>query len=138
MEKAGQKVRIALKNLETLSYVCTDSDLLMNLYSSVHEITQEFKEKLPSKEGLLLTTTQTQNQALRTKKKYKSIRAKLKLGYGSLPQPRQHGRKRGNSKFRNRVGIRANTHRKVCLCVFMYQNVPFGLHFINHKFTSFV
>ena len=117
VEKAGQKVRIALKNLETLSHVCTDAELLMNLYSSVHDITKEFKEKLPSKEGLFLTTVQAQKQALHIKKKYKSITSKLKSGYGSLPHPRQHGRKRQNSKFRNRVGIRASNCRKVSLCL---------------------
>ena len=104
MEKAGLKVRIALKRLETLSYVCMDAEMLMNLCSSVHKITEKFQEKLPSEDGLLLTTTQTQKQALRTKKKYKSISSKLKFGYGSLPNPKKHGRKRTNSKFRNHVG----------------------------------
>ena len=110
MEKAGLKVRIALKRLET-SYVCTDAEMLMNLCSSVHNITEKFQEKLPSEDGLLLTTTQTQTQALCTKKK--SISSKLKFGYGSLPNPKKHGRKRANSKFRNRVGIRASKLRKV-------------------------
>ena len=35
MEKAGLKVRIALKRLETLSYVCMDAEMLMNLCSLV-------------------------------------------------------------------------------------------------------
>ena len=87
VEKAGQKVRIALKRLKTLSYVCTDAEMLMNLQSSIHDITEKFEEKLPSPDGLLLTATQTQKQALHTKKKYKSISSKLKLGYGSLPNP---------------------------------------------------
>ena len=115
VEKAGQKVRIALKRLETLSYACTDAEMLMNLQSSIHDITEMFQEKLPSQDGLLLTATQTQKQALRTKKKYKSISSKLKLGYGSLPNPKRHGRKRMNSKFTNRVGIRASKLRKVCV-----------------------
>ena len=67
MEKAGLKVRIALKRLETLSYVCMDAEML-NLCSLVHKITEKFQEKLPSEDGLLLTTTQTQKQALCTKK----------------------------------------------------------------------
>ena len=92
-EKASQKVRIALKRVETLSYMCTAAEILMNLQSSVHDITEKFQEKLPSQDGLLLTVSQTQKQALRTKKKYKSISSKLKLGYGSLPNPKTHGRK---------------------------------------------
>ena len=64
VEKAGQKVRIALKRLETLSYVCTDAEMLTNLQSSIHDITEKFQEKLPSQDGLLLTVTQTQKQAL--------------------------------------------------------------------------
>ena len=91
VEKAGQKVRFALKRLETLSYVCTVAEMLMNLQSSVQDITEKFQEKLPSQDGLLLTATQTQKQALRTKKKCKSITSKLKLEYGSLPNSKRHG-----------------------------------------------
>ena len=71
-----------------MSYVCTVAEMLMNLQSSVQDITEKFQEKLPSQDGLLLTATQTQKQALRTKKKYKSITSKLKRGYGSLQIPR--------------------------------------------------
>ena len=53
--------------------------MLMNLQSSVQDITEKFQEKLPSQDGLLLTATQTQKQALSTKKKYKPITSKLKL-----------------------------------------------------------
>ena len=44
-----------------------------------HDITEKFQEKLPSQDGLLLIATQTQKQALRTKKKHKWISSKLKL-----------------------------------------------------------
>ena len=64
-----------------------------------------------------MTATQTQKQALCTKKKYKSITSKLKLGYGSLPNPKRHGRKR--TKFRNYIGIRASKLQKVCVYIYI-------------------
>ena len=43
VEKASQKVRIAIKRLETLSNACTDAEILMNLQSSVQDITEKFQ-----------------------------------------------------------------------------------------------
>lgn len=55
------------------------------------------------------------SRAIKTKRKYAHIRARQQSGYCSaLTEGKKRGRKRANSKFRNRVGCKADRLRKVC------------------------
>ena len=124
------EVRITLKTIGSLTYNCTDehTDALVELSTKLKDIVSEFKIALPHTDGLLL------RPHLRKKAKL-SLQRKTSLGARSLPQPLKRGRKKQDSKYRNRVGKRAQHLRKVQDTMFactysvppLNMATPFGL-----------
>lgn len=111
---AGVKARIALKSLETLTYSCTDAEMLLEVEERLQRLLQDLKAQLPQEEGLVIWPAIV-SRAIKTKRKYAHIRARQQSGYCSaLTEGKKRGRKRANSKFRNRVGRKADHLRKVC------------------------
>ena len=111
---AGVKARIALKSLETLTYSCTDAEMLLEVEERLQSLLQDLKAQLPQEEGLVIRPAIV-SRAIKTKRKYAHIRARQQSGYCSaLTEGKKRGRKRANSKFRNRVGRKADRLRKVC------------------------
>ena len=109
---AGVKARIALKSLETLTYSCTDAEMLLEVEERLQSLLQDLKAQLPQEEVIRPAIL---SRAIKTKRKYAHIRARQQSGYCSaLTEGKKRGRKRANSKFRNRVGRKADRLRKVC------------------------
>ncbi len=113
--KAGERARITLKSLETLSYSCSDSKLLLDFGDKLQVLLGEFRDQLPQEEGLIVRPAIV-TRAIRTKRKYAHIRAasQQRVRYSALPETKS-GRKKQNPKFRNRVGTKADRLRKVSI-----------------------
>ena len=79
---AGVKVCIALKSLETLTYSCTDADMLLELEERLQSLHHDLKAQLPQEEGLVIQPAVV-STAMRTKRKYAQIRARQQSGYCS-------------------------------------------------------
>ena len=74
MKKAAENTRITLKSIETLTYSCTDTSLLLQLNSQLTENLENFRQHLPSSEGLIIRPGAI-TRALKTKRKYRQIKA---------------------------------------------------------------
>ena len=101
-------LRITLEGLKTLSFNCQDSDLLVSI-ADVKKILERFKNQLPTSEGLILRPC----AAVRAR----HALIKARRNFATLPKQAHRGRPRLNSKYRMRVGVKAQTSRKVCYYV---------------------
>ena len=95
------------------------ADMLLELEERLQSLHHDLKAQLPQEEGLVIRPAVV-SRAMRTKRKYAQIWARQQSGYCSaLTEGKKSGRKRANSKFRNRVGRKADRLRKVCHQLFM-------------------
>ena len=76
LKTAGEKVRIQLKEIETLSYSCTSTEDLLELNQELKKLKTTFQSKLPHREGIVLHAAVS--QARKVKRKYAQIKSKLK------------------------------------------------------------
>ena len=79
---AGVKAQIALKSLETLTYSCTDTEMLLELEERLQRLLQDLKAQLPQEEGLVIRPAIV-SRATKTKRTYAHIRARQQSGYCS-------------------------------------------------------
>ena len=109
-EHLAQEVRITLKTLNGYTYNCTEEhqDILIDLHDRLQKLTEEFKSKLPQQDGLLLRPQVRKRLKL-------SLQKKVSKGTKPLPSPSKRGRKKQSSDYRNRVGRKAQSLRKVNL-----------------------
>ncbi len=109
-----QEVRIALKELESLSFDMEDANSLRSLL----DLRVKYNKDLHTEEGLILRPqpTSTTERARKLKLKYKRLQQRA-VPYGSLESKLQPGRPRADERYRNRVGRRAANFRKVWLNV---------------------
>ena len=94
-----------MKVLETLTYACTNPDQLEKLASKLDLLISDFRASLPKSEGLILRPQArfaARNRARKIKHKYLNLTLRLK-----------RGRTKSDWRYRNRVGQKANTFRKV-------------------------
>lgn len=116
---AGERVRIQLKEIETLSYSCTSSEDLQQLHHQLKNLKSEFQSKLPHLEGIVLRPAVS--HALKVKRKYAHITRKRQLKYCSVLSEAKGRRKTQlDSCYRNRVGAKAERLRKVCSIILMH------------------
>lgn len=115
MKREAQKVRITLKAIEGLTYTCSNQKLLSDLNQSLDHALLEFRNKLPCEQGLVI-------RPLMAKKKKRSENSLKVQKVSSLPLHKKRGRTSQDSKYRNRVGRRADKLRKVRNCVFKGEN----------------
>ena len=101
----GVRTRTNLKVLETLTYSCTCLAQLEILANKLDNIITEFRSCLPKADGLLLRP----QARLLSKKRAKQIQYK----YLTLPPRIKRGRAKDDWRYRNRVGHKAETLRKV-------------------------
>lgn len=103
----AREVRITLESIKCLTYDVTEEqyDILDQLHSGMKQLMSNFREHLPHKEGLLVRP-EVQNRATTVYNKKKSKRI------SKLIQRASAGRKRMPASFRNRIGIKANKHKK--------------------------
>ena len=94
----AQKVRITLKALEGLTYVCTDAFLLEDINKKLDGVMANVRSTLPAADGLVI------RPAIKDRIKQSEVRPAQ--GYSSLPQYHKRGKKRDDYKYRNRVGKR--------------------------------
>ena len=107
----GQRARETLKIIQTLTYSCDDYGVLDDLNCKLNEALFQFKKCIPSSEGIIVRPAIAQ----RTNLKFQIRRAKrITEKYGSLKLHTKRGPKRLDAAFRNRVGRRASSLRKVC------------------------
>ena len=111
LKAAAQKARITLKEIESLTYTCISSTDLVLLGQQLDDMKTSFhgfQSKLPRSESIIIRASAVET-ANRTKKKYASLMARQRRC--SVLTAR--GRRKGDSRFRNRVGVRADRLRKV-------------------------
>ena len=115
------KARVNLKAIESLTYTCTDPQLLRKLNNQLQSIINDFRSNLPENEGIVVLPAvhERAKRALRNKKSLNQL---------SLPLYKKRGRKRLDSAYRNRVGRKANALRKVHL-------IPTPTHSSTYKIT---
>ena len=87
---------------------------LNKLLDEVQHLHEEFCSTLPRTDGLLIRSSSLSDSARKVKHKYITLRRKA-LQHSSLEgtMAGKRGRKRQDSKFRNRFGKKANKLRKV-------------------------
>ena len=88
-------MRITLKALEGLTYVCTDALLLEDINKKLEGVMADMQSALPAADGLVICP------AIKVRIKQSEIRTAR--GYSSLPQYNKQGKKRDDYKYRNRV-----------------------------------
>ena len=110
-----QAVRVALKELESLSFDITSNDVLKELFSDLEALKVKYGQKVTTENGLVIRTpaTSSNQRARKLKLKYKHLRLKT-TPYGSLFTKAHSGRPRMNHRYRNRFGRKASNLRKVC------------------------
>ena len=112
LKAAGEKVRIQLKEIETLSYSCTSPEDLQQLHCALQQLKTDVESKLPHLEGIVLRPAVS--HALKIKRKYAYIKGKRQLKYCSvLSETSKRKKTPMSSKYRNRVGAKAERLRKV-------------------------
>ena len=114
INSAAERVRITLKEIDTLTYACPSADDLILLDEQLKTIIikSAFQDKLPSVEGLVIRPAVV-DRARQTKKKYAHIKARMRLQKCSALKESNRRRHKGSSSYRNRVGIRADRLHKV-------------------------
>ena len=112
INSAAERVRITLKEIDTLTYACPSADDLILLDEQLKTIKSAFQDKLPSVEGLVIRPAVV-DRAHQTKKKYAHIKARMRLQKFSALKESNRRRHKGSSSYQNRVGIRADCLRKV-------------------------
>lgn len=87
-------------------------DALTKLNTNLQEALEAFKKDIPNSEGLLIRDEIVQRTKHKVKsKKFQTLMQHKK--YGVLKPQVKRGRKREDSKYRNRVGAKADKLRKV-------------------------
>ena len=107
LKQQGETLRTALKVLETLTYSCTDTDVLQELTTKVEELITDFKTKIPQDNGLILRPE--------ARKAAQKMAQKISRKYKALPTMTRRGRHKMDWKYRNRVGQKADKLRKVSI-----------------------
>lgn len=111
LKAAGERARITLKELESLTYTCSSTPDLLLLSQQLQDLKTDFQSKLPSDEGIIIRPAVIAT-ALKAKKKYAHFRVRQRR-CSTIKQGEKRGRKRMDSRFRNRVGARADRLRRV-------------------------
>ena len=88
--------------------MCTDATKLVELDAELKRLSQSFRAGLPQ----LVLRPSVISRAFSTKRKY--ARMKLNLSCSRLPKNKLRGKKKVDSKVRNRIGAKADRLRKVC------------------------
>lgn len=101
----GERARTSLKVLQTLTYTCTSPQDLRDLTTTVERLITDFRQKLPKLEGIVLRPE--------ARKSIRKRAQQILRKYRPLPQSVKRGRKKSDWHYRNRVGQRASTLRKV-------------------------
>lgn len=86
-----------------MTYTCTDPTILKSLNAQLEGVMNDFRRCLPQSEGLIVLPA-VQERAKQAVRSHKIC---------SLPLYKKPGRKRLDSTYRNRVGRKASTLRKV-------------------------
>ena len=111
LKAAAERARITLKELESLTYTCSSTSDLLLLNQQLQDLKTDFQSKLPSDEGIIIRPAVIAT-ALKAKKKYAHFRARQRR-CSTIKEGEKKGRKRMDSRFRNRVGARADRLRRV-------------------------
>ena len=98
----------------------------MDLDKQLKSLRTELQSKLPQEEGIIIRPAVVA-RALKTKKKYAQLRQK-KQNCSALTLSKKRGKRKADSKYRNRVGARADRLRKV--------NVLSQSYKLNNSFTG--
>ena len=107
-----RKVLNSLKALESLIYLAEDTDILSSTLNDIQKLSEAMRNVLPDVEGLLLRPVSLSESARKIKQRY-YLRKQKALKFRSLETSLPRGRKKEDSKFRGRVGRKANRLRKV-------------------------
>ena len=102
--KQAEAAIINLKIIETLTYNCQNLEALVTLNSNLSEALEKLTE-IPNSEGLCVRQEIVRQSSAKSKRIHRLVQQKR---YGSLKLQIKRGRKRQDSKYRNRVGARAN------------------------------
>ena len=105
----AQKVRITLKALEGLTYVCTDALLLQDVNKKLECVMSDMRSALPASDGLVV------RPAIRERIKQSDMKSARR--YSSLPLYQKRGKKRRDYKYRNRCfnHVNANSNNNLLI-----------------------
>jgi hypothetical protein len=116
VDTVAQTARISLKAIESLTYTCNSPQLLIELNQKLDQILSDFRHALPAEQGIVIRPL----IAKRVKKKEKRKAGISGRRILSLPLYKKRGRIRVDSKYRNRVGKRAQQLRNVRIYTYVY------------------
>ena len=105
LKRSGEHARTNLKVLQTLTYTCTNPEQLEQLATKLDSLIMEFHAVLPQREGLTLRP----QACFAARKKAQKIKHK----YLNLPLRLKRGCPKSDWRYRNRVGQKAESFRKV-------------------------
>lgn len=110
------KLRISLEFLKSLSYNCNDVavDSLETIHCKLNGLIEEFKQLLPTSQGLLIRP-HLRSEAI------KSYRKKLSLKRLGHLLKHKTGRKKISATYRGRVGVKASRLRKVHTAITFFE-----------------
>ena len=107
-----RKVLNSLKTLESAIYLAEDPNLLSASLNGVQNLVEDMRKVLPDAEGLLLRPVSLCERARKIKQKY-YLRKQKARKFHPLEPSLPRGRKKDDSRFRGRVGRKADRLRKV-------------------------
>ena len=102
----GQKLRVNLKILDSLSYNGVNPHDLLCVNEKIEKIISDFKATISVSEGMIIRPLIAQ----RCKRK---LTKQIIRKYGNLQLYQKRGKKKGNWRFQNRVGKKAEGYCKV-------------------------
>ena len=107
-------MRVALKELESISFDIACSDALKNLHSDLELLKEKYLKNTSTEEGIVLRQHASSNErARKLKLKYKRLKQRTSP-YNSLELHQHHpGRPKSDYRYRNRFGRKAAKLRKV-------------------------
>lgn len=104
LKQEGERVRISLKTLETLTYSCTNPDDLREVGNEIENIITLLKEKLPKSEGIIIRPE--------ARKAVRKQALNICCKYRKLPMHIKRGPNRKDWRYHNRVGRKVDKLRK--------------------------
>jgi hypothetical protein len=112
MRRVRQHIRIALKEIESLSFNMESAEDLHNLEVDLKSLQQKYGDSVPRDQGLFIRPKATcgAEKVLKLKQKYRRLTQRISH-YKPLPT-KQAGRPRQDASYRNRVGRKATNRRK--------------------------
>ncbi len=112
-------------------YLAETPSLLVTTLDGIQNLAQNMRNLLPAAEGILIQPISLCERARRIKQKYYKQAQRASI-FHSLETSHRPGRKRQDSRFRGRVGRKADRLRKVIIYIHMGFGYAYCIHLVLH------